>query len=210
MPAPTFLTCARAAHDLLRSRHVADAWDHESALPGYTVGGLAGHLGRAVLTVGGYLDQHVAAGDPVGADDYFVQVLEGHHPVESELHRAVRSRGVETAAAGPAGLATDIDRAIEKLDERLGEPGATTRRIRVLGDTCMTVDDYLRTRIVELVVHIDDLSTSLDLPVPELPETAYTVCTDVLARIAVTLRGGRDAVRLLARPTRTDTSFGAM
>lgn len=55
-----FLGMAARVERILGSKAVADHWGDPSALEGYTVAGLAGHLARGVLTV----EQFVEAPDP--------------------------------------------------------------------------------------------------------------------------------------------------
>lgn len=104
MDAELFLMTARAAEDLVGNAAVAARWDEPSALAGYTVGGFAGHLARAVLTTERYLDTPAPGRPGTDAAGYFVQVLASHDPQDSEFHRRVRERSEETGhAQGPRG-----------------------------------------------------------------------------------------------------------
>lgn len=200
----TFLAAGRAAVDLLARPEVAARWDQPSSLPHFTVGGLAGHLARAVTTVEGYLDrEEPPAGDVVTAAGYYHAALgpSGAVDLDSDLHTAVRRRGEEAAAGGPEAVAGALRDLLARMEGRLAaEPG--TRRIVVLHGLTLSLDDYLVTRVVELVVHMDDLAVSLDLPAPEPPAEAATVTIDALVRLARLRHGDLAVVRALARRER--------
>jgi hypothetical protein len=66
----------------------------------------------------------------------------------------------------------------------------------------MTLDEYLRTRVVELVVHADDLAASVGVePVPPQPATT-AVAIDVLVGVARIRHGDMAVLRALARRER--------
>jgi hypothetical protein len=91
--APTaFLACAQVAEELIASDVAAERWREPSALTGYTVGGLAGHLARAVLTLDGYLDEPAPAVEPTDAAGYYLRVLAAHDPVSSDCACGGRAR----------------------------------------------------------------------------------------------------------------------
>lgn len=215
---PIFLTCAGRAADAIASPAVAAAWDRTSALDGYTVAGLAGHLARAVLTVETYLapadDGAVADDELTDASGYLVAVLGEHDPVTSDLHRAVRVRGLEAAADGPSTLAGAVRDATARLSEALDD-AALRRPVRVRDGLALPLDEYLRTRVVELVVHLDDLRVSVDEPPADavadsLPDEAYRVAAAVLAETAARRAGGLAVVRSLARRERHPAAVRAL
>jgi hypothetical protein len=66
----------------------------------------------------------------------------------------------------------------------------------------MTLDEYLRTRVVELVVHADDLATSLGVELaPPRPATC-SVAIDVLVGVARIRHGDLAVLRALTRRER--------
>lgn len=213
--AQLFLSCAHAAADLIASPEVAGSWEEPSALEGYTVAGLAGHLARAVLVVERYLDAAddgsgapSDAADLIDASGYFAAVLGDHDPLDSELHRGVRDRGTETAADGPAALAATVRATTERLRGWLDD--ATLQRpIAVFGGSWMRLERYLGTRLVELVVHIDDLAVSVDAT-PDIDEDACRVVAGILAETAARRQGGVTAVRALARRERHPDALRAL
>lgn len=206
-----FVAASDAARRLIDSDEVAARWDEPSALRGYAVAGLAGHLGRAVLTVQRYLD---APEPPVedAVDDaagYFVAVLGDHDPVDSELHRSIRARSQEVAEPGPAALARQLAAAQRDLEDRFDAEGPD-RRVTVRDGMVLPLEEYLATRLVELVVHLDDLAVSVDREPEALPAETYDVVAAVLARIAVRRVGGLAAVRSLTRAERQPDAVRAL
>ena len=200
-----FLEAARSAVRLLEEPEVAERWVTPSVLVGYTVGGLAAHLGRAVSTPSGYLDQDdgdVGALPTTDAADYFLQALGDHDPVDSDLHAAVRQRSDDMAASGPLAVIDAIHAALQSLAGRLAvEP--EDRVVVVFGGTSMRLDDYLETRIVELAIHSDDLLASCPGigPVP-LPGPAWALAGRVIAELAARRVGDRQFALGLSREER--------
>lgn len=195
-----FLETGAVAARMIGSEAAA-RWAEPSALEGYTVGGLAGHLARGVLTVETYLERPAPSPDTPTTDaaGYLVTVLGDHDPIDSELHRGVRERGRRAAADGPVALADEVADALRRLGRRL----PADRLVEVRDELCLPLDQYLRTRLVELVVHLDDLATSLSRPVATgIPDAAYQVVAEVLVRLAVLREGGPAVVRSLARRER--------
>lgn len=204
MIAELFHRLAEATADRIGSETVARRWRDDSALEGYTVEGLAGHLARGVLTVEAYLDQPSLGSDAelTDAAGYLTTVLASHDPVDSELHRAVRERGTAAAVDGPEALAEEVRAAGRRLRERLDD-AALQRPVLVLDDVALTLEEYLKTRLVELVVHLDDLAVSIgETGDDETPQDAYRVVAGVLGQVAASRAGGLATVRSLARRER--------
>ncbi|MEV1155853.1 hypothetical protein AB0J27_10650 [Micromonospora chokoriensis] len=89
-------------------------------------------------------------------------------------------------------------------------------RVRVLGGQDVRVerdrahDDFLLTRVMELVVHTDDLAVSLGLPTPPMPQTATEATIRLLSSLAAWRHGCVNVIRALARPERSPTSISAL
>jgi len=188
-----FLEAAGALADLLGLRQVGDKWDDDSTLAGFTIGALAGHAARGVLTVYWYLDMPEPDPPTITAAEYFAP-----HPsaFDTPVNVQVRERGADTAKGGWARLYLDVGRAVSHLEERLQTEPAE-HRIPALGKAIL-LDEYLRTRLVELVVHLGDLSRSLDLPTPELVAPAR-FAIELLIDTAVERHGQAAVLHALAR-----------
>ncbi len=210
MDTEPFLTTAVAAEDLIGDPRVAERWAGPSALQGYTVGGLAGHLARAVLTADRYLDSSTPGPVTTDAAGYFVAVLADHDPVDSDLHRRVRARGEAAAQAGPAALVAELGAARDRLADRLPglDPDAP---VAVRDGLILSVAEYLDTRLVELVLHLDDLAVSVGLDEADgIPREATARVASVLAHIAVERAGGVETLRSLARRERHPEAVRAL
>jgi hypothetical protein len=196
----SFVDAMAGATELLGSAQVAEHWDEASCLEKFSVGALAGHLLRATITVEDYLDQPEPAGEPIGAAEYY-HVLGVSNDVDSPANEAVRARGAAIAAGGAAALASHARTASDRLSSRLS--GQDPKGLmRVAGGLTMTVEQYLRTRIVELVIHCDDLAESVNAPVPAFRPVTMEIVIDVLVQVARLRNGDLAVVRALARRER--------
>jgi hypothetical protein len=197
----TYLDAAETALRLLAAREVAASWRADSVLDGMSVGGLAGHLARSILQVEWFLGGELSGADPVSAVTYYARLEDPAQP-DSPLNVGVRARSEETAAAGPEAVSEQARAAFARLRSRLPvEP--PDRRVAVLhrpGEE-MLLDDYLRTRCVELAVHTEDLALSVGSEV-QAPEGAVAVAVDVLVSAARRRHGDRAVMRALARRER--------
>jgi hypothetical protein len=198
-PRLSFIAAGAVAREVIARSEVAAAWDEPSALRKLTVRGLAGHLARAVLTVSTYL----AAPPPdevpaLTAAAYYAAMLPDDD-IDSELNAAVRRRGEEQAAGGRDSLQQHLDEVLAHLTEQLPlEPAGRT--LRVIGDQPILLDEYLRTRIVELVVHIDDLCVSVNIATPDIPGSDVAIRT--LVDVARLQHGDIAVLRALGRRER--------
>ena len=198
----TFLDTAVVARDLLADDAVAQRWDEPSALDKFTVRGLAGHLVRATTSVLAYLDRGEATGDPITPDEYYARAV-AEPDIDSDLHRAIRDRGEKQAAGGHVALVETLDSNLARLRVVL-EAEPEDRLISVLAGMVLTLDHYLVTRIIELVVHIDDLAVSVDLPIQEVPGDAYRIAIEALVSVARFKQGDLAVLRALSRRERDD------
>ncbi len=206
----TFLATAAAVAPLFRTPELAARWHDPSALADFRTSGLAGHLARAVLNVERYLDAAVPTGIPsMDAVSYFVGVG-GPTPGDRDLHanRVIRERGEQDAGTGADDLADRFDAARARLGDRL-PPLAGDRPTLMFDRYVLPLDEVLRTRVVELVVHADDLAISLGLPTPAFADPAADLAVCTLAAIARRRHGTTALVRALARHERTAGSVSA-
>lgn len=196
-----YLLAAEQAVQLLATDELARCWEKESALPGMSVGGLAGHLARSVLQVEWFLDGQLAGAEPVSPVHYYARLV-GTSVADSALNVGVRARSEETAAAGPAAVAEQAHAAWQRLTDRLGKEPAD-RRVAILhrpGEE-MLLDGYLQTRCVELAVHLDDLALSVGARC-SAPDAALAIAVDVLIAAARERHGDQAVLHALARRER--------
>lgn len=201
----TFLAATLTAGSFLRSPEVAEAWELPSALPGMSVAALVGHLVRATTSTLAYLDRPAPPPDraPMDAPDYYLGIEGLYGPLDSPLHTAIRQRALEEAAGGPGEVVRKWDSTRQALAERLpAEP--PDRSIEAFGGKVLTLDEYLITRLIEIVVHTDDLAASLHLPPPPFDEAATGLVLGCLTTMLRRRHGDLEVIRALSRKERAD------
>lgn len=198
-----YLTTARVAATLLRAPEVAERWTQPSALAEFRISGLAGHLAAAAFRVSESLSAPVPAEPLVDAAEYFARAGSPSDPLDAPRHEGVRRLGESTAVDGPAALASRFDAAIAELDVVL--PGLPVDRPVFGVRSVLRLDQWVLTRLVELVVHIDDLAVSVGVPTPVLAAEASDLVITTLARIAVRHHGAVAVVRSLSRRERVSS-----
>jgi hypothetical protein len=155
-----FVHTARVVRDAIADDAVGRSWDSPSVLEEQTVGGLAGHLARGgVWVVDDYLSASLPEAPFVSSvAEYFVEV---DRVLDAEGHRQLRERGAQVAAQGHDEVSQAVTARLSALIARLvTEP--PDRRVGVAGGAfTMLLDEYLKSRIVEQVVHLDDLARSV-------------------------------------------------
>jgi hypothetical protein len=196
-----YLAACSASLELLSFAEVGAKWADESALPEFSVRGLAGHLARSILQVEMFLDSEEPDGPTITAVTYYADLV-GVTDRESELNVGVRARGEEVAVSGHVALVDQTTRCLGRLRERLPREPAG-RRVSAFG-RALVLDEYLQTRLVETAVHIDDLSLSVGLEPPEVPARAYDAAIGVLLGVARRRQGDRAVLRALTRRERDD------
>jgi uncharacterized protein (TIGR03083 family) len=203
-----FLATADLVAPLLRTDELVERWTEPSALADFPVSGLAGHLARAVLNVERYLEAPPAIDVPtLDAVTYFLQAGSDVDAEES-INRSIRERGEQEAAAGYADLAARYDRARTNLARRLPLL-PPDQPILVLGGDVLPLDEYLLTRLIELVVHADDLAVSLRVPTPDIGDDAADLVITTLSRISRGRYGTLPVLRALSRRERGPSHVAA-
>jgi mycothiol maleylpyruvate isomerase-like protein len=186
---------------------LAERFDGPSALAEFSVRGLAGHLRRAMTVVETYLDQPAPAAssttgpERLSAAGYYANVLPADGDLDSEFNRSIRQRGLESAPGRPddfvVGWGETVGRVITRLEQ---EPD--DRLVQVYGGLVLTLDEYLVTRLIELVVHADDLAASLDAEPALLSPAATGLVIATLVEVARIRHGDTAVVRALTRRER--------
>ena len=203
-----FLAAARAVAPLLRSPELAEAWAKPSALAEFRVSGLAGHLAGQVGNIPRFLDAPVPADAAVmEAVGYYSQ-----HGAEVDVYsdNNTRIRVLSEQHAGPSApaLAARYDATVESVAARLTGLSESTL-VLMFNQWVLPLDQCLLTRILELVVHADDLAVSIGVPTPAFPADVVDATTITLARIAVARRGALPVLRALSRHERADAVASA-
>ncbi len=217
-----FLLAAGYAGEILAWPEIGTAWDSPSALARMTVGAVAGHLYLALRAVDKHLDEtpepssgDSATGDPeTGAKPGVSPArnaatapphqqwprIERPEDLDRPDSLRVRVDGDHVAAWGWEAVRSAYTNRMEKLEGRLrGSLPSTVR----FGAAVMDFGDYLVTRIVELLVHADDLAASVGLPPPGPPPDSVSLAIEVLTEGARSIYGDLEVLRAFTRPERS-------
>jgi hypothetical protein len=201
----SFLSSAAEARALIASREVAARWREPSALEQLDVGSVAGHLARAAFVVIGYLDTSdpdlgADAPELLTADQYFERIM-GDFAASADAHAGIRARAAEEASEGQDALVARLDATLQELDARFASEPAE-RAVRVAAGLVLPLDEYLVTRMVELVVHSDDLATSAGLETPEFDALTMACVIGCLLAMVRSRHGDIAVMRSFARRER--------
>jgi hypothetical protein len=196
------LRATAAMTELVAAPEVADAWDGESALPGMTVGGVTRHLVSQPECAVEFLGiQPVPPHAPVVSlaqlyerTDWFAA------PVDAEENTSIRDDFNAMAEGRQEHSLAILEQALAHLPAALAAAGDTTY---VPWQNCsLTTDDFLVVRLMEVVVHADDLAASVGLPTPDFDDDVLHPALALLAMLGARRHGQDAAVRALAREER--------
>jgi hypothetical protein len=204
-----YLKAAGYALGLLRHPAVAAGWDDQSALAEMTVGALAGHLGRQIFTVRQQLDVPAKAEAPISLLDHYARSAWVDAALDDEPNVAVRRGSELESVDGPDALAGRAAAAVAELRARLPAEPADRAVFLPWGPWSLTLDDMLRTRMMEIVVHGDDLACGIGLDQAQPPEAAADIAVELLTRLALRKHGPAALVRALSRAERAPASITA-
>jgi hypothetical protein len=197
-----FLEALDSAGEIMRDPEVGKRWADESCLPGFTIAGLTGHLLRAGTRVGVYLDQPEPDDEPIPAPAYFAEILKS---LDASENQRIISDGVKDAEPGWGALIERHSVLAADLRHRL-EAEPPGRKVGVFAGKVMLLDDYLETRIVELLVHTDDLATSIGADSPQPPPAAAEIAIPHLVSVARMMHGDRAVLMALSRRERDEVN----
>ncbi|MEU5363035.1 maleylpyruvate isomerase N-terminal domain-containing protein [Streptomyces sp. NPDC005925] len=207
-----FLDALPRVVDLLAEPAVAAAWDGPSALKDFGVRGLAGHTFWQELALPGLLADPPPEQPVIPLRAYYLdRVIWLDAGADGDVSVRIRAGGEATAADGHAALLARVRDAAGRLAADIPAlPAERPVRIPSWGDWSLVLDDFLLTRLLELVVHADDLAVSVGLPAPEFPEHVTAPAIELLARLAVRRHGPAGVIRGLARVERAPESIAGI
>jgi hypothetical protein len=205
-----YLTAARTALALLEAEAVAKNWAEHSALEGFTVGGLATHLAQQVTSVTAALDADQTGKAVVGLFEHFDRAAWLAADIDNEYNTGIRAGGEQAASSGHATVLDDTRGALADLEAAL--PGMDGTEISGNGrwPYATSLDDFLCTRIMEIVVHGDDLAYSVGVDTPVFDPEVFDTAVWMLGRLAVKRHGQDALVRALARTERAPESISGL
>jgi hypothetical protein len=204
---------AELVSELVIRPEVAAAWTQESACAGMTVGGLTRHLVSQPVNVVALL-RPAQTGNPEPAGAETIPVLEHYaraawvrEDLDGEANRSIREESDQQAAEGAQAAVALLGQARAELESVLSDASPTTY-IPWQGWSLAT-DDFLVTRLMEMVVHADDLAASLDVPTPGFGASVLDPVFRLLTALSVRRHGQDALVRTLARPQRAPANVSA-
>jgi hypothetical protein len=151
------------------------------------------------------------AGDEpvVGLMEHYARAKWTDLDVGSEFHTRIRAGGEKLAAEGRDSLCDRFERTVDELAKTL--PGLENRGVRMphWGPWAVPLDEYLVSRLMEFVVHSDDLAVSVGLETPEFPRGVNETVIDLLTRMSLNKHRAIDVVRALSRKERAPQDITA-
>lgn len=188
------------AAELIATPVTAERWDQPSALEGMTVGALAAHLVRAAGATIAYLDRTPTDRRPDG--DLLTAVTYFHAAVDSPIHDQIKDVSAVESAIGHEATVHKCRQLAADLETRLaGEPA--DRLVGALGGRLLTLDDFCRTRLIEVLLHLDDLAVSTDQPRPATDPEGAAIIIDICMNIARDRNGDWGVLYALTRAERS-------
>ncbi len=196
-----FLSSMDCVRPLVAAPEVATAWDEPSALEEMTVGALTAHLVYAAGSVDSHLDRPWPEGaEPIDVVAYYLGTLHGEK-TSAAARQATAARDAERAWPGPAAVLTTFDEVRNRLGSRLPLEDLA-RLMRVPIGRCMRLDEFLVTRMLEIMVHADDLAVSIGLAPPSFPAKCGDAITGLLLEVCRQRHGDTAVIRAFARHER--------
>jgi hypothetical protein len=191
-----------ALTELVSAPEVAEAWDRESALPGMTVGGVTRHLVSQPETAVEFLriqppPPHapvVSLAELYERTDWFAAA------VDAEENTSIRDDFNAMAAGRQQHSLAILEQALDELPDAIEAAGETT--YVPWQDSSLSTDDFLVVRLMEIVVHADDLAASIGRPTPAFDDDVLHPALALLAMLGARRHGQDAAVRALSREER--------
>jgi hypothetical protein len=202
-----FADAVGVATDLVLRPEVDARWTAESACAGMSVGALARHLVSQWFNAVRLL-RAPDGEDPITVWQHYERAAWVHSGLDDEANVGIRHGSEEFAAEGPEAMRA----LVAALAPELAEVLATDRDGSVLipwQSWSLSEHDFLLTRLMEIVVHSDDLAASVGLQTPEFPVGVVAPVLDLLTGLALRRHGATALVRALTRPQRASDTITA-
>jgi hypothetical protein len=187
---------------------VAAAWDQPSALPEWSVGGLVAHFaGQPSIAV--RLLRGEPGADPISLDEHYARSAWVSAALDDEVNVSIRAGGDEQAALGRDEMLADVLAAREVLPELLATQPADRAVLIPWAGWALRRDDFLTGRMLEIVVHGEDVAASVGFESPALPASVLEPVLALLTGLAVRRHGQGTVVSALTRSERSGRPISA-
>ncbi|WP_028709052.1 maleylpyruvate isomerase N-terminal domain-containing protein [Propionicicella superfundia] len=196
--------------ELVARPQIERSWERDSSCEGMTVGGLTRHLVQQPATVADRL-----AGDPdagagagtVGLAEHYARAAWANADLDEAPNTSIRDAANAEAASGHAAAVHALSEARARLAGVL--PGAPATVFLPRQGWWLATDDFIVTRLMEMVVHADDLAVSVGLPTPAFGAETIDAVLRLLAMLSVRRHGEAALIRTLTRPQRASRDVTA-
>jgi hypothetical protein len=193
---------------LVTRPEVSAAWTVESSCAGMSVGGLTRHLVSQPVNVVGLLtaegpEDH----EHIDLLEHYARAAWTREDLGGDTNTSIRATSDEQAGEGPAAALDLVTRAREQLAQALADAPPTV--FVPWQGWVLDTDDFLVTRLMEMVVHADDLAASVAVPVPEFGSAVLDPVLRLLSALSVRRHGQDALVRALTRPQRAPATVAA-
>jgi hypothetical protein len=194
--------------ELVARPEVSAAWTVESSCEGMSVGGLARHLVSQPVNVVRLLRSEVPDGtETIDVLEHYARAAWTREDLGGDTNASIRAASDEQAAEGPEAAQELVSQAREQLATALA--GARPTVYIPWQGWALDTDDFLVTRLMEMVVHADDLAASVAVPVPEFGPGVLDPVLRLLTALSVRRHGQDALVRALTRPQRAPATVAA-
>jgi hypothetical protein len=204
-----YLSAVDAIVDLLGRPEVAAAWDSPSALAEWTVGGLAGHLAGQAFSGVTLIEAEPSDLEPITLDEHYERVSWIGAAVDDDVSVGIRSGGDSNAAEGAEALVARVVSARSRLEVLLAETSPDRPVLVPWQGWALRRDDFLVMRMMEIVVHSDDLGASVGMTAPTVGPAVLDPVLALLTRLAVRRHGQSAVVAALTRAERAPARINA-
>lgn len=194
--------------ELVGTPEVESRWHEESVLARMSVGMLACHVARQVGWARELLPVFTTL-QPLGeaAEHYRRAAWVTADSLDDPAND--RGRDESEAQLGFEKMVTTSRAALVGVERMLSADRAESVVAIPWQGWSLGRDDFLLTRLVEIVVHTDDLARSVDLPTPEFPLAAYQPVLHLLADLAAQKHGQAALTSALTRDERQPRTISA-
>ena len=207
--ATAFLETVELSLRLAGRDEVRDAWARESSCAGMTVGGLTHHLLNQAGNTVRLLQTPPTADQPIALQEHYVRAAWVEATPDDQVNVDIRESDNASAEVGPdavLGLGREWS---DQLPDLLATPRDPDTVTIPWQGWALATDDFLTTRLMELVVHGDDLASSVGVPTPGYPDAALAPVFTLLTGVAARRHGSTAVIRALSRPQRAPRTISA-
>lgn len=204
-----FLEAAASAASLIGDDLVAHRWDQPSALPAWSVGGLAAHLAGQVFSTADIVEAPRTDQDPIPLVEHYARAAWVGAELDDDVSEGIRAGGDRIAAHGQSEVLARLLTARERVVAGFAAATAGLVILVPWQGWALTLDDYLVTRMMEIAVHSDDLAASVGIQAPPLPADVLDPVLALLTTLALRRHGQSAVLAALSRTERAPTSIAA-